>query len=89
MKKNCKKTIKSTPKKKMGIFSPVFFFIHPHPINIGPARQQPRDWGSLLFSLSLVGEGAQLLLISFAATRRRGICNGSVEGMEDEGGHTL
>ena len=25
----------------------VYFFIHPQPNNIGPARQQPRDWGSL------------------------------------------
>ena len=36
-----------------------------------------------------MGEGAQLLLISFATTRLYGICNGSVDGMEDGGGHTL
>ena len=67
----------------------LYFFIHPQPNNIGIARQQPREWGSLLLSLSLVG--AQLLLISFATTRLHGICNGSVDGMEDGGGggHTL
>ena len=69
----------------------LYFFIHPQPNNIGPARQQPRDWGSLLNSLSLVGEGggAKLLQISFATTRLHGICKGSVDGMEDGGGaHT-
>ena len=47
--KKLEKTFKSIPKKKLGILcSPVFlyFFIHPQPNNIGPARQ-PRDWGSL------------------------------------------
>ena len=66
----------------------LYDFIHPQPNNIGPARQQPRDRGSLLVSLSLVGEGAQLLLISFATTRLHGICNGNVDGMEDGGGGT-
>ena len=35
----------------------LYFFIHPQPNNIDPARQQPRDWGSLLISLSLFGGG--------------------------------
>ena len=30
----------------------LYFYIHPEPNNIGPARQQPRDWGSLNFSES-------------------------------------
>ena len=83
------KTIKSTPKKKLGICSPVFctFFIHPQPNIIGPVRQQHRDWGSF-FNFSGRGRGVQLLLISFATTRLHGICNGSINGMED-GGHTL
>ena len=52
-----KKTIKPTPKKKVGIGSPVFctFFIHPQPNNVGPARQQPR--ALFLISLSLVRGG--------------------------------
>ena len=63
----------------------LYFFIHPQPNNIGPARQQPRDWGSLFhFSESGRGRGAQLLLISFASTRLHGICNGSINGMEDK-----
>ena len=33
----------------------LYFFIHPQPNNIGPARQQPR--ALFLISLSLVGEG--------------------------------
>ena len=47
---------------------------------------------ALLISPSLVGEGgAQLLLISCATIRLHGICNGSIDGMEDGGGggHTL
>ena len=43
--------------EKNWVYVPLYFFIHPQPNNIGPARQQPRDWGSLLISLSLVGEG--------------------------------
>ena len=35
----------------------LYFFIQTQRNNIGPARQQPRDWGSLLISLSLVGGG--------------------------------
>ena len=57
-KKKCLKKIKPTPKKKVGIGSPVFctvFFIHPQPDNVGPARQQPR--ALFLISLSLVGGG--------------------------------
>ena len=49
----------------MGIGSPVFctFFIHPKPNYIGPARQQPRDWGSLLnFSESGRGGHSNYLL---------------------------
>ena len=65
----------------------LYFFTYRQPNNIGPARQQPMDWGSLLISLSLVGGvGAQLLLISFATTRLHGICNGSIYGIEDGGG---
>ena len=51
--------------EKMGIGSPVFctFFIHPKPNYIGPARQQPRDWGSLLnFSESGRGGHSNYLL---------------------------
>ena len=58
--KNCWKTFfKSTPKKQLGIGSPVFciFFIHPNPITAAKGQ----------------GEGAQLLLISFA-TRLHGVC---------------
>ena len=56
-KKNARKTIKSTPKKKLGIGSPVFCtFSFTQPNNIGPARQQPRDWGSL-FNFSESGRG--------------------------------
>ena len=43
--KKARKTMKSTPtKKKLGIGSPVFFYLFhsPQPNNIGPARQQPR-----------------------------------------------
>ena len=42
---NARKTIKSTSKKKNGYRFPriLYFFIHPQPNNIGPARQQPRD----------------------------------------------
>ena len=40
------------------------------------------------FSESGRGRGAQLLLISFATTRLHGICNGSINRMED-GGYTL
>ena len=48
----------STPKKKLGLCSPLFCIFHsPQPNNIGPARQQCRNWSSLLISLSLVGEG--------------------------------
>ena len=42
--KKSTKTIMSTPMKKLGICSLVFytfFFIHPQPNNIGQARQQP------------------------------------------------
>ena len=42
-------------RKKMGIGSPVLFH-SPQPNNIGPARQQPRDWGSL-FNFSDSGRG--------------------------------
>ena len=67
----------------------LYFFIDHKHNNIGPARQQPRDWGSLFnFSEYGRGSGAQLLLISFATTRLHGTCNGSINGMED-GGHTL
>ena len=50
---------KSPHLRKNGHMFPciLYFFIHPQPYNIGPARQQPRNWGSLLISLSLVGEG--------------------------------
>ena len=41
------------------------------------------------FSVSGRGRAAQLLLISFATTRLHGIGNGSIDGMEDGGGHTL
>ena len=34
------------------------------------------------------GGGAQLLLISFATTRLHGICNGSINRMEDGGTHS-
>ena len=40
------KTINATPKKKLGIGSPVFCTF---PNNIGPARQQSRDLGSLFY----------------------------------------
>ena len=66
----------------------LYFFIHPRPNNISPARQQSRDWGSLNFSESGRGRGAQLLLISCMTTRLHGICNGSIDGMEDGGGGT-
>ena len=33
-----------------------YFFIHPQPISIDLARQQPRDWGSL-FNFSESGRG--------------------------------
>ena len=81
--------IKSTPKKKLSICSPVFciFFHSPQPNNIGPARQQPMDWGSLLISLSLVGEGAHsYYLLALRLLDYFGFCNGSVVGMEDVGG---
>ena len=69
-----------------------FVLFHCQPNNIGPARQQPTDWGSLNFSESgrrRKGGGAQLLLISFATTILHEICNGSIKGMEDGGGaHT-
>ena len=69
----------------MGIGSPVFCTFHsPQPNNIGPARQQPRDWALLLISLSQGRGGAQLLLISFASTRVHGICNGSINRMKDK-----
>ena len=90
MKKKARKTMKSTPKKKLDIGFPVFlyFFIHPKPNNIGPARQRPRDWVSLIhFSESGRGRGAELLLISFSSTRLHGICNGSIKGMEDKCPH--
>ena len=35
----------------------LYFFIHPKPNNIGQARQQRRDWGSLNFSESGLGRG--------------------------------
>ena len=67
----------------------LYFFIHPQPNNIGPARQQPRDWDSLLISLSLVGGGgAKLLLISFATTGLQGIFNGRIDGSGRWGAHT-
>ena len=68
---------------------PLYFvlFHSPQPNNKGPARQQPRDWGSIFnFSESCRGRGTQLLLISFVTTRLHGICNGSINGMEDGGG---
>ena len=69
-----------------------FVIFHSQPNNIGPARQQPADWGSLNFSESgrrrKGGGGAQLLLISFATTILHEICNGSIKGMEDGGAHT-
>ena len=49
----------------------LYFFIHTQPNNIGPAWQEPRDWGSLNFSESdrrKGGGGAQLLLISLVTT---------------------
>ena len=66
----------------------LYFFIHPQPNNMGPVRQQPRDWGSLDFSESGRGRGHSYYLIRCATTRLHGICNGSIDKMEDEG-HTL
>ena len=67
----------------------LYFFIHPQPNNIGPARQEPRHWGSLNFSKSDRRRGgAQLLLICFATTRLPEICNGSIDRMEDGGTHS-
>ena len=57
---------KSTPKKKLGIAigSTV---IHPQPNNIGSARQQPRDWGSLFnFSESGWGRGHSYYLLALS-----------------------
>ena len=84
---NAGETIKSTPKKNGHRFPcKLYFFIHPQPNNIGPAWQQPMDWGSLFnFSESGLGRRAQLLLISFATTRLHSICNGSNNGMEAGG----
>ena len=55
---NAGKTIKFPLKKKLGIGSPVYFvpFIHSQPNNMGPARQQPSDCGSL-FNFSETGRG--------------------------------
>ena len=77
------KTIRFTPKKKLAIRPPVFctFLIHPQPNNIVPARQQPRDWGSLLNFWS-----GTVIIVSFATTRLHGICNGSNNGMGGGGG---
>ena len=64
--------------------------MHPQPHEIGPTRQQPRDWGSL-FNFSESGKGremAQRLLLSFATTRLHGICNKSNNEIEDGGGGT-
>ena len=73
----------------MGIYSPVFFH-SPQPNNIGPARQQPRDWGSLLISLSLVGEGgAQILLIALRLLDYMGFAMEASTEWKMEGGHTL
>ena len=96
-KNKCWKNNKVHTYEKLGHRFPciLYFFIHPNLLNnIGPARQQPRDWGSLFnFSESGQGRGAHLLLISFATTRLHGICNGSNNRMEDGGGggggHTL
>ena len=50
------KTNKPTPKKKGHRFPCIlYFFIHPQPNNISPARQQPMALFSI--SLSLVGGG--------------------------------
>ena len=85
-----KKTIEPTPEKKVWHRFPciLYFFIHPQPNNIGPARQQPR--ALFLISLSLFGGGlgAQLLHISFVTTGLHGICNGSKNGMEDRVTHS-
>ena len=91
--KNARKQLSPHLRKKTGhnMFPYIlYFFIHSQSNNIGLARQQPRDLGSLNFSESGRGSGggAQLLLISCATTRLPGICNGSIDGMED-GGHTL
>ena len=87
-KKNARKQLSPHLRKTGHMFPCVlYFFIHTQPNNVGPARQQPRDWGSLLISLSLDGGGgAQLLLISFA--RLHGICIGSIDGMEAGGTHS-
>ena len=54
----------------------LYFFIHPKPNNIGPARQQPRDWGSLLISLSLVGErGHSYYLLALRLLDYMGFCD--------------
>ena len=58
-------------------------------MTLASARQHSRDWSSLFnFSESGWGRGAQLLLISFATTRLHGICNGSINRMEDGGTHS-
>ena len=66
-----------------------YFFIHPQSHNIGPAPQQPRDWGSLLISLSLVGRvGHSYYLLALGLLIFMGFAMEASNGMED-GGHTL
>ena len=87
-KNKCWKNNKVHTYVKIGHRFPCFFvlFHSTKPYNIDPARQQSRDWGSLLnFSESGQGE-AQLIFMSFATTRLHVICNGSNNEMEDGGG---
>ena len=58
MKKMLEKLCSPHLRKKIGHRFPciLYFFIHSQPNNIGPARQQPRDWGSL-FNFSESGRG--------------------------------
>ena len=62
----------------------LYYFIHPNPITKAQYSSSLGTGALFLISLSLSGEGAQLLLISFA-TRLHGFCTGSNNGMEDGG----
>ena len=74
-------------------YVPLYFvlFHSPKPNNIGPARQQPMDWGSLLISLSLIGGGGHSYFL--LALRLLDYMGFAMEALTEwkmgVGGHTL
>ena len=73
------------------MFPCIFYFFHsPQPNNIGPACQQPRDWGSLNFSESGGGGGHSYYLLALRLLDYMGFAmEKSTAWKMEGGGHTL